>query len=251
MQNVKTLSIGENKGAPRVWLEGRFPAQAGFEPGARFRLEVVRDRDCVALRLDANGERRVSSKTRGERTIPVIDLNSQEALSVFDGLSSVRAIAEGNVIYLLPLASEARVKERLNRLRTKLANKEPLAIGSLSHGGGILSLAVHEGMQEAGVTPHLSFANEIRDDLLEHASEVNPAWSPATKAVCIPMQELAFDQWTLEKIGTVEVLEAGTFHARPVRRPGVRRTETSARKPTNGLAIWPPHSSRSSPGSIR
>jgi hypothetical protein len=25
VQNVKTLSIGENKGAPRIWLEGRFP----------------------------------------------------------------------------------------------------------------------------------------------------------------------------------------------------------------------------------
>ena len=115
MQNVKTLSIGENKGAPRVWLEGRFPELAGFEPGARFRLEVVRDRDCVALRLDAEGERRVSSKTRGERTIPVIDLNSKEALGLFEGLASVRAIADGNVIYLLPLASEARTKERLDR----------------------------------------------------------------------------------------------------------------------------------------
>ena len=108
MQNIKTLSIGENKGAPRVWLEGRFPALAGFEPGSRFRLEVIRERDCVALRLDADGERRVSSKTRGERTIPVIDLNSKEALGLFEGLASVRAIADGNVIYLLPLASEAR-----------------------------------------------------------------------------------------------------------------------------------------------
>ena len=209
MQNVKTLSIGENKGAPRVWLEGRFPELAGFEPGARFRLEVVRDRDCVALRLDAEGERRVSSKTRGERTIPVIDLNSKDALGIFEGLASVRAIADGNVIYLLPLASEVRVKERLARLRAKMANNEPLAIGSLSHGGGVLSLAVHEGMQAGGVETRLAFANDIRDDLLEHASAVNQAWTATTKALAMPMQELAFDQWTLGQLGTVELVEAG------------------------------------------
>lgn len=116
MQNIKTVSIGENKGAPRVWLQGRFPAQAGFTPGARFRVEVIRERDCVALRLDAEGKRHVCAKKTGDREIPVIDLNSTEALGIFEGLSQVRAVADGDVIYLLPLASDSRVKERVARL---------------------------------------------------------------------------------------------------------------------------------------
>lgn len=209
MQNIKTLSIGENKGAPRVWLEGRFPALAGFEPGARFRVEVIRERDCVALRLDDSGARRVSSKARGERTIPVVDLNSKEALGIFDGLTRVRAVADGGVIYLLPVASDARVAERLARLRAKLAANEPLAVGSLSHGGGVLSLAVHEGLKAGGTETRLAFANDIRDDLLETASENNPAWTAETVAVAMPMQELAFDQWAMNRLGQVDILEAG------------------------------------------
>lgn len=209
MQNIKTLSIGENKGAPRVWLEGRFPEQAGFEPGASFRVEVIRDRDCVALRLDNAGTRRVSSKARGERTIPVIDLNSKEALGIFDGLTRIRAIADGGVIYLLPVASDARVAERLARLRSKLEKNEPLSVGSLSHGGGVLSLALHEGIAAEGIKTQLTFANEIRDELLEHASEVNPAWNPKTIAVAMPIQELAYDQWAMGKLKNAEIIEAG------------------------------------------
>lgn len=209
MQNIKTLSIGENKGAPRVWLEGRFPALAGFEPGARFRVEVIRDRDCVALRLDDSGERRVSSKARGERTIPVVDLNSKEALSIFDGLTRVRAVADGGVIYLLPVASDARVAERVARLRAKLAADEPLTVGSLSHGGGVLSLAIHEGMKAGGINTRLGFACDIRDEMLEQASEANPAWTADTVAVSMPMQELAFDQWAMNRLGTVDCLEIG------------------------------------------
>ena len=209
MQNIKTLSIGENKGAPRVWLEGRFPALAGFEPGSRFRLEVIRERDCVALRLDADGERRVSSKTRGERTIPVIDLNSKEALGLFEGLASVRAIADGNVIYLLPLASEARTKERLATLRAKLANNEPLTVGSLSHGGGVLSLALHEGMKAGGVETRLGWACDVNDSLLEHASEVNPAWTDKTQSLAMSFSELAFDQWSMSKLAPVQIIECG------------------------------------------
>ena len=209
MQNIKTLSIGENKGAPRVWLQGRFPALAGFTPGARFRVEVIRDRECVALRLDDQGQRRVCSKTSGERQIPVIDLNSVEALGVFEGLSHVRAVADGNVIYLLPLASETRVKERISRLRAKLDANEPLAVGSLSHGGGVLSLAIHEGMKAGGVETCLAFANDVSDSLLEHAAGANPAWTDETISVAMPMQELAFDQWVMNRLGTVDCLEIG------------------------------------------
>ena len=209
MQNMKTLSISENKGAPRVWLQGRLPELAGFVPGARFRLEVVRDRDCVALRLDDQGRRRVCSKKAGAREVPVIDLNSNDALGIFSGLDHVRVVAEKEVIYLLPLASEARTRARIERLRAKMEAGAPLDVGSLSHGGGVLSLAIHEGMQAGGVKTQLAFANDIRDDLLEQAGAVNPAWSADTVSLAVPMQELAFDQWAMGRLGEVDLLEAG------------------------------------------
>lgn len=75
----------------------------------------------------------------------------------------------------------------------KLENGEPLAVGSLSHGGGVLSHAVHQGLADAGIASRLAFANEIRPELLEQASDFNSAWDEETIPLAAPMQELAFD----------------------------------------------------------
>jgi len=209
MKGMKVLSIGENKGAPRVWITGNLPAKAGFMPGVRFRLETLRDRDCIALCVDENGTRKVSAKKTKEKEVPVIDLNSFEALGLFKGLDQIRVVADTNKIYILPLASETRLRTRLARLRSKLEAGDPLSVGSLSHGGGILSLAIHQGLSSSGVQSKLAFANDIRDELLEQACDVNPAWSQETIALATPMQELAFDQWGMNRLGEIDILEAG------------------------------------------
>ena len=79
-------------------------------------------------------------------------------------------------VYLLPLASELKKRERLTRLVRKAGAGEPLASRIQSHGGGVLSHAIHPGRQDAGVECELVFANELRDDLLAQAIEHNDAW---------------------------------------------------------------------------
>jgi len=113
------------------------------------------------------------------------------------------------VIYLMPLASEVRKQERLTRLHTKLENGDPIAMGSLSHGGGILSNAIHAGLEKAGIDSYLAFANDIDVDLLEHTQNHNEVWSENTQFVGMPMQELAFDEYAVSKLKTVECLELG------------------------------------------
>lgn len=209
MKHYEIRKIGHNKGAPRVWIEGRQPASAGFAPGLAYTVEVERRRRAVVLRLVDNGPRRVSRKESRGREIPVIDINSIETLSVFEGMDQIRVIARDGVIYLLPLANEERKAERVERLRDELEHGRPITMGSLSHGGGILSLALHKGMEEAGLKTKLAFANDIRPELLQHASEVNPAWDQDTVALAAPMQELVFDSRTMEHLQPVSVLEAG------------------------------------------
>ena len=209
MQNFTEHKIGLNKGAPRVWIQGRQPASAGFLPGVRYTVEVKREQKSVVLRLVSNGERGVTGKEKDGTTVPVIDLNSNETLSIFSGLERVRVIALEGELHIMPLASQIRVDERLGRLREKIAKGLPLAMGSLCHGGGVLSLAMHDGFCEGGLKSNLAFANDIRPELLEHASLVNPAWSSKTVAVAAPMQELAFDHWSLAHLPKVDILEAG------------------------------------------
>lgn len=198
--------IGQNRGAPRVWLD-RQAERAGMKPGQRF--DIVVHGKYLVLQANPDGSRVVSGKQDGEKSNPVIDLNSRELLALFDGMSSVRVAVKQGQIFLLPLASELKKQERFSRLKEKLEAGDPLTVGSLAHGGGILSHAVHAGLKEAGVDNRLAFANEIREELLEHAAIHNDAWDEKTIAFAAPLQELAFDAQGVANIPRVEVMEMG------------------------------------------
>lgn len=199
--------IGQNRGCPRVWLEGTQTARAGFKPGQRYDISV--QGQTIVLQANPDGSRVVSAKQSGEKVNPVIDLNSRELLAIFDGMSAVRVAVKEGQIYLVPLASELKKQERFKRLKEKLENGDPLTIGSLSHGGGVLSHAIHSGLKAAGIKTELGFANEIREDLIEHAAVHNDAWTDRTTVFAAPMQELAFDERGLAHIPRVDLIEFG------------------------------------------
>lgn len=201
--------LGRHRGAPRLWLEGREPAKAGFAPGSRFTVRVDPGRALLVLEVDDAGDRMVSGKQRGDTTLPVIDINSKELLAAFAGLDSVRVIVEAGRISILPVASEQRARERLDRLREKLAVGQPLSAGSVAAGIGILDRAAHEGLQLSGLDTHLAFANEIREDCVDHMHSRNPIVDQETIMLNAPLQEVAFDPWVMEQLPEIECLVGG------------------------------------------
>lgn len=207
MEGYYIKKLGQNKGAPRVWLEGTPTERAGFVPGQRYDVEI--QGQMVVLQANPDGSRVVSGKKAGEQSNPVIDINSKALLAMFDGMAAIRVVVKKDQIYLLPLASEIKKRERFQRLRDKLENGDSLTIGSMSHGGGILSHAIHSGLKQAGIDSKMAFANEIREELLEHAAIHNDAWSHNTQVLSAPMQEFAFDDRGVASIPKVEVLEMG------------------------------------------
>lgn len=209
MKAYETTKIGHHRGNPRLWLQGRKASRAGFHPGKRFHIRKDVERHMLVLEIDAEGSRGVSRKMAGAQVVPVIDINNAEVLSIFDGFAQVRVIAQKMRIVILPCAVELAKKERLARLRAKIAAAAAISVGSISHGGGVLDHAMHAGMLAAGVQSRLAFANDIRPELLEHASVHNSAWDEETVSLAAPMQQLAFDAWAMDKIGKVEVLCAG------------------------------------------
>lgn len=69
----KTFKLGQNKGKPRLWLEGSWLASEGFHAKlTQFTCELTAT--AITLRADANGNRRVSGK--GER--PIIDITGDQ-----------------------------------------------------------------------------------------------------------------------------------------------------------------------------
>lgn len=207
--DVWIKGIGEKRGAPYVYFDGEQAIRAGFSPGQKFSLLI--DGEKVVLSANKDGSRTVSAKRnpRGGSDYPVIDINSKDLSDLFEGMSSIRVVVQQGKVFLLPLATEIKKRERFARIADKMANKEPLAMASLSHGGGVLSHAIHEGLKRAGVQANLAFANEIREDLLQHAIEHNDAWSDDTMAVAMPMQEAAQDDWLLARLPKLECLEMG------------------------------------------
>ena len=204
---IKQVSLGQNKGAPRIFIENHRLGQAGFSPGVRYEVKV--DEGRVVLQLKEDGDRVVSGKTRGAAQVPVIDLNSNRVLGQFADHASVRLVVRYGQIHLLPLASRKRARERLDRLVNRLEQGKPLRTASVCHGGGVLSKALHDGLNEAGVESVLVMANDFEPGVLFQASLHNPVWNKRTKAVAAPLQEIVTDDYLLGQVGEIDVLEAG------------------------------------------
>ena len=209
LKAYEITKIGQNRGSPRLWLQGLRAQLAGFLPGKRFNVRKDESRSMLILELDEAGIRLVSKKSRASGDVPVIDVNSKELLSVFEGLDSVRVIVQSKRIVVLPLQADLAQRERLGRLIDKLRSSEPLKLGSVAHGGGVLSHAVHHGLRDAGIANQLAFANEIRSELLDQSALHDSAWHEETVALAAPLQHLAFDPWAMERLEKCEILSAG------------------------------------------
>lgn len=205
LKDVWIKSVKENRGAPRLYLDGRQAIRTGFAPGDKFEINVEGNRLVLTKKID--GSRTVSARKRGDKEYPVIDINSADLLKIFEGMDAVRLVVGEDKVTFLPLATEVQKRERLSRLKHKLFEKQPLLTGSLTHGAGILANAIHHGLQAAGVECELAFANEIRDDMMLQAIETNDAWSENTAALAVPQQELAADEWLMSRLPKLEVLD--------------------------------------------
>lgn len=208
LTTAKIAPIKEHRGNPRLWMEGAAPGRAGFLPGLKFTVEPYRNG--VLLKLDEGGRRTVSKKEKTDGTLtPILDINDAVDLAPLKGLDTVRVVFGQGQVLVTPLASEVRRRRRLNRLQERLRSGEPLQTAGIAAGGGVLSHAVHTGLSDAGVPCTLAAHNEIREDLMEHAVVHNDAFAPGTMLLNMPLQELAFDDEVLRRVGEVDIVELG------------------------------------------
>ena len=158
MQRYIVRQIGERNGHPRIYLDVPEMAHAGFAAGKTYRRSFDPEAQRLTLSVEDNGSHVVSRKDVRGKTVPVIDINSSELLKPFDGMQAVRIVIDANRIHILPLASEVRRTERLDRLAKNLAAGR-IDTAAASFGGGVLDHASHTGLKAAGIDSHLVFAN--------------------------------------------------------------------------------------------
>lgn len=202
-------SLGVNGGKPRLWLQGRMPERAGFLPGVTYNIERREDQTAVVLRLADDGAYVVSRKRGRTGEAPVIDLNSDRILGIFEGVDSVRVLIGASEIWILPDAFDVKRRERLARFQAEMVEGY-VSTGALAHGIGVMTSALHAGLESMGLKSRLRFAVEIEEDSLEQAMHANPAWDKETISVAMPIQQLAFgDRYTLSRLPKVSLLDFG------------------------------------------
>lgn len=97
MNITTTRNVGQNKGTPRIWLEGNKLDQAGFVAGIKYTVQVKREN--IILTLDPNGEKKVSGKTiTPEYRQPVIDLHNAGLADFLAGSTQVNVNYQQGVI---------------------------------------------------------------------------------------------------------------------------------------------------------
>lgn len=179
MAVIINTRFGENKGHTRVWLEGRKLAHEGIEPGMKYRVEINHESRQAKIQIaadlnDATGtvSRR---KVRGEddEYLPVLDIPADDLVALFKGASEIRVAVRGCTMIISAQLSCSDAQERVERIKRKMKNGEPLAVASFFHGGGVLDHALHSGLARAGTSSFVQVAVELEQKYLESSLKNN------------------------------------------------------------------------------
>jgi DNA (cytosine-5)-methyltransferase 1 len=188
---VINTKIGTAKGgSSRIWLEGQKLIAAGLRIGTEYflrkdernkRLELVQAGDGVT---GGYSKHIVNKRERNGVISPLLEVRTDLISVFFAGCEKVRVAIRAGSIIISALQIDVKIKERVDRLKRKLADKASLAIGSLFMGGGVLDKGLHAGLLAAGVASFIQLGVEIDSNYLDAAIRNNPElWGPESIAM--------------------------------------------------------------------
>jgi DNA (cytosine-5)-methyltransferase 1 len=192
MEQVTYTTIGENRGKVRLWIEGAKLSVAGFVKGAHYTAEPTAAG--FRLVLDADGDRKVSGRSRNGRNIPIIDITANWLEEYFTKGERLRAVFSGGVIDISIHHEDAAKSDREDRIKTNVKAGK-VQEGSMCTGGGVSTLAIHESAQQAGLAPNLCWVVDQELKYLQVGYKNNVAITDET--VCF--------------VGSLEEIEAALY----------------------------------------
>jgi DNA (cytosine-5)-methyltransferase 1 len=155
------VSLGDHRGHRRLWLEGRHLEDAGFTPATRY--VAVLDAAVGRLRLvrSLDGDRMVSQRQReGGDVRPIIDIANAFLDRVLGDRRRARVqFSDGEIE--ITIHHLDRKAERRAAKAERLRSGGEVRTGGICVGVGVLDAAIHEGLEEAGLSARSVFAVEI------------------------------------------------------------------------------------------
>lgn len=145
-------ALGENRKAPRLWLESMRLSDLGFPPGTP--LHIEKDDARLLIRPGILAENHVSSRKQDGRKRPIIDIASHSLLGDFGNHSELKIIATFGKIEIHP-SRRAFAIQKSNQLSPPFRVLEAFA------GGGTMTDALNDNFRVvAGIESEPTFADE-------------------------------------------------------------------------------------------
>ena len=157
--------VGDNNGSRRIWMEGFHLRHGGIEPGATLYIRKHQSSNVFQLYpkpgSDSLGTVRVSRRTMKDGRIkPLIEIKDPTILDALPGQMKLRISVFKGKISIRAHIDEERIKAREKDFLETLMAGEPLKLGSLFHGGGMLDHALHSGLEAVGIDSYTKLAVE-------------------------------------------------------------------------------------------
>ncbi|MEH6454806.1 MAG: DNA cytosine methyltransferase [Cocleimonas sp.] len=176
MITLINTSVILRKNVASIWTEGRKLA-VGFKHGDYFRVETDFDKKEVTFVRDVNGDCFVSKRTGKDGSIlPLIEFKDNVLSEIFEVGMKIRIVVKEGIAVISVHGHHNEAVKRTTRFLEKVLKGEPLQVGSLFTGGGVLDRAIHEGLKLAGVNSYLKVAleSDVRyvDALLKNQADL-------------------------------------------------------------------------------
>ncbi len=187
MATVVNTKIGTSRNVSRIWIEGQKLSREGIAPAMVWALVYQNQKLKVRIYpadqfpqnhpFDKTGSVSVRRITKRDGTTieqPLIEIRDNKLQDAFNGLSDIRISISNRMLTISLQKNVSDAVRRLERLKAKLANKEPLKMVSTFHGGGVLDKAWHHGLKSAGIDSYVAMAIEMAPEYLDSSLRNNP-----------------------------------------------------------------------------
>lgn len=93
MKRISTITIGENRGKPRIWIQGRYLEAAGFTRGTPIKIQF--QKKGITITPFPESDNHVSGTAN---RAPIIDINTAKIIEAFEDTKNVKVAVYQNRI---------------------------------------------------------------------------------------------------------------------------------------------------------
>ena len=189
-QQKKVVHVGETKNLYRIWFEGVTLLKMGIKPNQRYNLILNDDGSITGQYNNNNGQRKVSSRKRNGKQLPILDLTNQ---TIHDHLvkhgcpTHMELTTKSTGFTVNPTQAEKHRKARANKFTLRSLAATAITIGSLFTGLGVFDHAAHAALDDNYIESKPAFQIEISQQYSHYATTNNEYTPNPTNA---PIQHI-------------------------------------------------------------